>query len=306
MASQEVALEAAHRLRANLALGTRQMPSVASAAADVRAHDAGLPGCARAAVPRRGAASHAVPRGWRRGVDRALTAEHVRSTACTRDSLLARGTRTRGTATGAAPAAHACAHLAQFHLAIAHVPARLCPGARAGAARGPADFLLIYGARGLRGAHARCGLSDSPRAGLRAPGPAQLLRAVRSQLLRVELSLGRRHAVRRQLVSAWAAADLDVPAVRRLYARDRRRPGLVAGAARGLAWRLGGARDAHGPAAGARVRVLADRLGQGDRGAPIDLVHGRAGRGPSALAVEWRPRGNPIRTCGRRRRGNTR
>ncbi len=36
----------------------------------------------------------------------------------------------------------------------------------------------------------------------------------------------------------------------------------------GLAWRLGGARDAHRHAARARVRVRADRLGQGDRRAP--------------------------------------
>ncbi len=96
---------------------------------------------------------------------------------------------------------------------------------------------------------------DSPRAGLLAPGPTQLLRAIRSQLLRIELSLRRRHSVRRQLVPARPAADLDVPAVRRVHARDRRGPSLALGPACGLARRLGGARDAHGHAAGARVCV---------------------------------------------------
>ena len=121
--------------------------------------------------------------------------------------------------------------------------ARLPARARARAAGRAAELLLLHGPVGLRRAHDRRRLPDPPRPGLRAPGPAQLLRPVHPQLLRHELPLRRGHAVRRQRVPPAPAADLGLSAVQRVHARDRQRTGVAARArgsacaARGRRWR---------------------------------------------------------------------
>ena len=69
---------------------------------------------------------------------------------------------------------------------------------------GRAHLLLLHGPRGLRRAPDRRRLPDPPRPGLRAPGPAQLLRPVHPRLLQHQLPLRRGHAVRRQRLAAAA------------------------------------------------------------------------------------------------------
>ena len=132
-------------------------------------------------------------------------------------------------------------------LAAARARARLCPGARAGAARGSAHLLLLHGPVGLRRAHDGRRLPDPSRPGLRAPGPAQLLRPVHQHLLQHELPLRLGHALRRQRLPAAPAPDLGLPAVQRVHARHRRRPGVAARAADRARRRLGRAGGADAP-----------------------------------------------------------
>ena len=95
---------------------------------------------------------------------------------------------------------------------------------------------------------------------------------------------GCRHALRRERLSAGPAADLGLPAVQRVHARHRRRPGLAA-RCDGWAWIGGWAALA---ALSATLPALvygyrADRLDQGDHRAGNDPHARRAARSaPSA------------------------
>ena len=96
------------------------------------------------------------------------------------------------------------------------------------------------------------------------------------------------------------AFDLGLPAVQRLHARDRRRPGMGARAAARTRRRAGrgGRVDRHG--ASARIRLRADRIGQGDHRAGNDPHAGRARRPARALAARASPGRRAVRAGGRR------
>ena len=191
---------------------------------------------------------------------------------------------------------------AAIRLAAGRAGRRLRRRAGAGPVRGASLVLLLRRPHRLGLPHARRRLPDPPRPGLLAPRPAQLPRAVPERLLQHLLPLGGRHPVRRQRAARARAPDLGLPAVQRVHARSGHRPGLGARAparARRLARRPG---DVDDRAAGARLRLRARRLRQGDLLALADPRARRARRAPPALAARAAPRGRAVRAR-RRRRG---
>ena len=247
------------------------------------------------------AAGHAARCGRGRGARRGLAAEHLHRSAGARDALRAGARGVRRMDAGTHKGADVRARVATVALAAGGARAGIPGGARPGAARGPAVVLLVRSPRRLGLSPAGRRLPDAPRPGLRAPGPAQLLRPVPARLLRHGLSLRRGHAVRRQRLHRRRAADLDDAAVQRLHARARRRAGVGASAAHRPRRRVGLVGDAHGDAARARLRLRVGGLGQGDRLTEHDPRAGRARRAAPLLAVAGSARGDPARVPARGR-----
>ncbi len=286
-------------------------PGELAPALDVLPHHVPLSGRARDALRRRRStrrpmqrrlASRPAPAGnRRRRPDRSLPADHLRSVPRPGHTLGDGRGRPRRAHARDAEDPRAGAPLAGMALAARRARARVRAGAGPGPLCGPAHLLLLHGPRRLRGPHDGRRFPAASRPALHPSGSAQLLRAVHQQLLQHELPLRLGHAVRRQRLPAGASPDLGLPAVQRVHARRRRRPGLAARAANGPGSRVGRAGGAEHHRAGARLRLRAGRVPEGDHRAGDDPHDGRAGRPAPPLAERPARRRNPVRARGRRR-----
>ena len=261
---------------------------------------------ARAALRRRRAARRSgqrlVPAGRaaarpRRGdADRPLPAHDLHRLPRAGDALSAGAARARRLrARAAAPGGDAGRGVAAIWLAAGRAGDRLRRRAGAGPVRWAPLVLFLRRAHRLGLPHARGRLPDPPRPGLLPSGPAQLARPVPERLLQHLLPLRSGHPLRRERFARARPPDLGLPAVQRVHARALHRPGLGTRAParpRRLPRRAG---DVDDHAAGARLRLRADRLRQGDLLAAPDPRARRARRAPPALAARPSPRGHPVR-----------